>query len=63
VRYIQGFVEKPEGKRQLGQPKLRWECNTNLDLQEVEGVDWTDESQERERWLELVEVVVNLRVQ
>jgi len=36
-------VRKPEGKRQLGRPKCRWEDNIIVDLREVEwdGVDWT----------------------
>jgi hypothetical protein len=29
------LVGKPEGKRTLGRPKLRWEDNTEMDLQEV----------------------------
>jgi hypothetical protein len=30
------LVGKPEGKRQLGGPRRRWEDNIKLDLQEVE---------------------------
>ena len=26
---------KPEGKRQLGRPRRKWEDNTKIDLQEV----------------------------
>jgi len=29
------LVGKPEGKRQLGRPRLRWEDNNNMDVQEV----------------------------
>jgi hypothetical protein len=29
------FVEKPEGKRPLGRPRLRWEDNIKMHLQEV----------------------------
>ena len=29
------LVGKPEGKRQLGRPRHRWEDNINMDLQEV----------------------------
>ena len=29
---------KPEGKRQLGRPRRRWEDNIKMDLQEVGGV-------------------------
>ena len=30
------LVGKPEGKRQLGRPRRRWEDNIKMDLQEVE---------------------------
>ena len=35
-------VGKPEGKRQLGRPRLRWVDNIRMDLQEVGcgHVDW-----------------------
>ena len=36
------LVAKPEGKRPLGRPRLRWEDNIKTDLQEV-GV-WTGSS-------------------
>jgi hypothetical protein len=29
------FVGKPEGKRSLGRPRLRWEDNIKMDLQEM----------------------------
>jgi len=34
----------PEGKSPLGRPRLRWECNNKIDIQEVEcGVmDWIE---------------------
>ena len=32
------LVGKPEGKRQLGRPRRRWEDNIKMDLEEVEGV-------------------------
>ena len=37
-------VGKPQGKRQLGRTRRRWEDNTKLDLQEVGwgGRDWID---------------------
>jgi len=33
------LVGKPEGKRPLGRPRLRWEVNIKMDLQEVGGVE------------------------
>ena len=46
------LVGKPEEKRQLRRPKLRWEDNVKTDLQEVGGVcgDWMELAQDRERW-------------
>jgi hypothetical protein len=29
------LVGKPEGKRQLGRPRCRWEDNIKMDLQEL----------------------------
>ena len=54
------LVGKPEGTRPLGRPRHRWEGNIKLDLQEVRcgGMDWID----RDRWRELVNAVMNLRV-
>ena len=34
-------VERPEGKRPLGRPKLRWKDNIKTDLQEVGWEAWT----------------------
>ena len=28
-------MERPDGKRTLGRPRLRWEDNNKIDLQEV----------------------------
>ena len=33
------LVGKPEEKRPLGRPRLRWEDNIKMDLQEVGGVE------------------------
>jgi hypothetical protein len=35
------LVGKPEGKRQMGIPRCRWENNIKLDLQEVRCGVWT----------------------
>jgi hypothetical protein len=35
------LVGKPEGNRQLGRPKYRWEDNIKMDLQEVGWRAWT----------------------
>jgi hypothetical protein len=35
------LVGKPEGKRQLGRPRRRWEANIKMYLQEVGWGKWT----------------------
>jgi hypothetical protein len=35
------LVGKPEGRRPLGRPRLRWEDNIKMDLREVGWVAWT----------------------
>ena len=58
------LVGKPEGKRPLGRPRLRWEDNIKKDLQEVVGGygDWMELAQDRDMWRALVSTVRNLRV-
>jgi len=55
------LVGKPEGKRPLGTPRHRWEDNIKMDLQEVGwgSMDWIELAQNRDRWWELVIVVMN----
>jgi hypothetical protein len=36
-----GFVGKSEGKRPLGRPRLRWEDNVKMDLQEMGWGAWS----------------------
>jgi hypothetical protein len=38
------LVGKPEGKRPLGKPRLRWEDNFKMDLQEMGCGAWTGSS-------------------
>jgi hypothetical protein len=60
---IRVLVEKPEGKRQLGRPRRRWE-NIKMDLQEVgcRGMDWIELARDRDRWRALVYTEMNLQV-
>ena len=55
---------KPEGKRPIGRPRMRWENNINLDLREVDytGNDWKTLAEDREVWRAYVHAVMNLRV-
>jgi len=57
-------VGKSEGKRPLGRTKRGWEDNIEMDVQEVGcgDMDWIDLAQDRNRWRELVNAVMNLRV-
>jgi hypothetical protein len=58
------LVGKPEGKRPTGRPRCRWEGNIKMELQEVDcgGMDWCGLAQDRDRWREIVNAVMNLRV-
>jgi hypothetical protein len=45
------LVEKPGGKKSLGRPRLRWEDNIKIYLQEFGGRcgDWMELAQDRDR--------------
>jgi hypothetical protein len=45
------LVGKPKGKRPLRRPRLRWEDNIRMDIQEMEGgsLDWIGLAQDRYR--------------
>jgi len=55
------LMGKPEGKRPVGRPRLRWEDNIKMDLEEVGcgGMDWIKVAQDRNRWRALVSAVMN----
>ena len=55
---------KPDGRRPLGRPRLRWEDNIKMDLQEVGfgGKDLIELAQDRDRWRTVVNAVMSLRV-
>ena len=58
------LVGNSEGKRPLERPRRRWEDNTKMDLQEVVcgGINWIELAQDRDRWRELVNAVMNIWV-
>jgi hypothetical protein len=58
------LVGRPEGRRQLGRPRRRWEDNIEMDLREVGfgDVDWIPLPQDRVRWRALVNTVMTLWV-
>ena len=57
-------MRKPERMRPLGRPRLKWEGNIKMDLQEVgcEDIDWVGVAQDRDRWQAFVNAAMNLRV-
>jgi hypothetical protein len=58
------LVRKLEGKGPLGRPRRRWEGNIKIDFKEVgcRGMGSIELAQDRDRWLELVNAGMNLRV-
>ena len=58
------LLGRRDGKRPLGRPKLRWEDNINMDLQQVgwEVMNWIDLASDSDRWRVPVNAVINLRV-
>jgi hypothetical protein len=58
------LMGKPEGKSLLGRPRRRRLDNITMDLVEVGwgDVDWIGLAQDRDRWIALVNSVLNLRV-
>ena len=57
-------IGKPEGKRPVGRPRMRWENKINHDLGEVDyaGDDWKTLAEDRKVWKAFVHVAMNLRV-
>jgi hypothetical protein len=54
---------KPQGKRPLGKPRLRWECNIKVDLRKI-GIDGANRirlAQDTVQWQTFVKTVMNLR--
>ena len=58
------LVGKPEGKRPVGRPRMRWENNINHNLREVDytGDVWKILAEDREVWRAYVHTVMNLWV-
>ena len=58
------LVGKTKGKRPLVRPRVRWEDNIKMDLQEVGrgGMDWIELAQDRDRCRALMNAVMNLRL-
>jgi hypothetical protein len=58
------LMGKPEGKRPLGRPRCRWEDEIRMGFRQIGwvSVKWIQLAQDRDRWLALVDMVMNLRV-
>jgi hypothetical protein len=58
------LVGRPESKRPLGRPRLRWENNIKMDLMEVgiDGANWIWLVQDKVKWRAFVNTVMNLRI-
>jgi hypothetical protein len=58
------LVGKPEGRRPLGRPKLRWEDNIRINLRQMGCwcVGLMELAQDRDRWRALVSAVMNIWV-
>jgi hypothetical protein len=58
------LVGRPEGRRPLGRPRLRWEDNIRMDLREIriDGANWIRLAQVKAQWRAFVNTVMNLRV-
>ena len=55
---------KSEGARSLGRPRLIWEYNIKMNLQELrcEDMELIDVAQDKDRWWAFVNAVMNFRV-
>jgi hypothetical protein len=58
MKYIQGLVGNPKGKRPFGRPGRKW----NLRGRGWEVVDWIHLAQDRDQWRALVNMVMRLQV-
>jgi hypothetical protein len=58
------LVGRPEGRRPLGWPRRKWGIILKLIFKKWDGggMDWIDMAQDRDRWLAVVNAVMNLRV-
>jgi hypothetical protein len=57
------LLENPEGKRQLGRPRRRWEDSIRMNLREKgqNGMQRIGVAQDRDQWRALVRTVMSIR--
>jgi hypothetical protein len=58
------LMGKNEGKRPLGRPRRKWEDGNRVDFREIGlgGVEWMQLAQDRDRWRDIVNTVMDLWV-
>jgi hypothetical protein len=61
---VEGFCGKVRRKGPLGRPRRRWEDGILMELREIGCgcVEWIQLAQDRGRWRDLVNTIMNLRV-
>jgi hypothetical protein len=62
VGVLSKFLQVHLQERPLGRPRHRWEDNIRMDLKEI-GINtrnWVDLAQDRDYWIPLVTVALNL---
>jgi len=59
-----GWLGKSEGKLSMGRPRLRWNNNIKMNLQEVGcgGMEWFELVDDRNSWRALGNAGIKLRV-
>jgi hypothetical protein len=57
-------LETPEGKRQIGRSRHRWENDIKMDLREIGwgGMDWILLTKDRDQKWALVNTIVNFQI-
>ena len=61
---FQNLTSKPTRKRPLERPRLGWEDNIRMDLEEIgmNAENWVDSAQDRNYWRAFVNAALNFRV-
>ena len=56
-------MDEGTGKRPLGRPRLRWEDNIRMNLEEIgiKAGNWVDSAQNRDYWRALVNAALSRR--